>query len=199
MTVTDIGHDLSRMGTQLRARVDRAGRALSRATPGPALVRGGVFLAGVVALATAWPADFVLSRGLALVLLLPLLPALLPRGFLPTLVIMAGALGWLAATTVYAEPLTLARLVIVADALYLLHTLAALAAVLPYDAIISAGVLGRWLMRAALVVVLTAGLALVLVVVAGQLGGARYLAASLVGLSVVIGLALYLASLARRR
>ncbi len=187
------------MRTELRARADRLGKMARRATPGPLLVRGGVYLAGFVALGAGWPTDFVLGKGLLVVAVLPLLPALFPRGILPTIMILAGGLGWLLATTAYEQPVTYLRLMVVTAALYLVHTLAALAAVLPYDAIVAAGVLGRWLLRAGLVLALTAGLGLIVVVVTGVVGTGGYLIASLAGLGTLVGLITYLASLGRRR
>lgn len=197
MIVTNLVHDLTEMRSGLLRRLARARAGIRRTTPGPALVRGGVFLAGLIALAVALPAGFVLSRGLVIVVALPLFPALLPRGAMPTLVILVTAVGWLVSTTYYAEPLTYARLVVTAGALYLVHTLAALAAVLPYDAVVSAGVLGGWLLRAGLVLALTAGLALFVAAVPARLAGG-YLLASLAGLALLLGLAGYLAFLVRR-
>jgi hypothetical protein len=107
--------------------------------------------------------------------------------------------GWLLSTTAYLAPVSYWRLVALAALLYLLHSLAALAAVLPYDAVVSAGVFGRWFRQAGLVVLLTAALGLFAVVVPAHLGGARYLAASLIGLVLIGALAGYLALLARRR
>lgn len=198
MIVADLVQDLTQMRAGLLMRLSRARTGIRRATPGPALVRGGVFLAGLIALVAALPTGFLLSRGLAVVVAVALLPALLPRGAMPTLVIVLTAAGWLAGTIFYAEPLTYARLMLVAGALYLVHTLAALAAVLPYDAVVSAGVLGHWLLRAGLVVVLTAGLALFVAAVPGRLAGG-YLLASLTGLALLLGLAGYVAFLVRRR
>ncbi|HKS99600.1 MAG TPA: hypothetical protein VJT31_08740 [Rugosimonospora sp.] len=199
MSFGGFGQDIADMRAGLRSRVDRALAMVRRAAPGPTLVRGGVYLSGLIAMLTAWPATFVLGRGLLVAVILALVPVLWPRGFAPTLVILLAVTGWLAATTGYAEPVTYLRLVIVAGALYLLHTLAALAGVLPYDAIVSAGVLGRWLLRAALVWVLTAGLALFAVAVPQQVGAGGYLVASLAGLGLVSGVTAYLANLTRRR
>jgi hypothetical protein len=199
MSLTGIGRDIAEMRTEVRSGVQRLTQMARRVTPGPALVRAGVYLSGLVALGLGWPTGFVLGRGLPVVAAFALLPALFPRGVLPTLVILAGAAGWLAATTVYDEPLTYLRLVVVATALYLVHTLAALAAALPYDAVVSAGVLGRWALRAGLVVVLTAAVALFAVEVPLVLGAGRSLIASIAGLGLIIGLAAYLASLVRRR
>jgi hypothetical protein len=199
VTLAEFGREIADLRAALRSRIERLDQMARRATPGPALVRGGLYLAGLVALGAGAPPGFVLGRGATFVLVLALLPVLLPRGVMPTLVIVLAALGWLAGTTVYAQPVTYLRLVAVAGALYLLHTLAALAAVLPYDAVVSAGVLGRWLLRAALVVVLTAVLGLAAVAVPGLLGAGGYLLASLAGLGLLVGLVGYLASLVRRR
>jgi hypothetical protein len=199
MSFTGFSADIKEMRGELRARTQRLASMARRATPGPALVRGGVFAAGLVAFVVGWPTGFVFGRGLLAAVLVALLPALLPRGPLPTLAILTGAAGWLAATTVYDEPLTYLRMIVVAAALYLLHTLAALAAVLPYDAIVSAGVLGRWALRAGLVIALTAAAGLFAVAVPAQLGGGRYLIASVAGLGLLLGLAAYLTSLVRRR
>jgi hypothetical protein len=195
---TNLGHEIADMRAEARTRVDRVVSMARRTTAAPALVRAGICLAGLVGLGTAWPGSFVLGKGILAVVVLAVLAALLPRGFLPTLVILAAVAGWLFATARYDEPLTLARLVVVAGALYLVHTLAALAAVLPYDAIVSAGVLGGWLLRAALVVGLTAAVALFVAAVPQRVGG-HYLVASLAGLAVLTGLTVFLASLLRRR
>ena len=85
-----------------------------------------------------------------------------------------------------------------AAALYLQHNLSALAAVLPYDAIIGPGVLLRWLARAGAVVALTAGLALFAVVAPLYVSG-RYLLASLAGLALMGLIVGYLARLVGRR
>jgi hypothetical protein len=98
-----------------------------------------------------------------------------------------------------AEPVTFWRLVGLAAALYLGHSLTALAAVLPYDAIVEPEVLARWLSRAFLVVAASAALALALLVGSAVWGGEPLLIASLLGLGVAVGLAALLAWLLRRR
>ena len=78
-------------------------------------------------------------------------------------------------------------------------TFGSLAAVLPYDAVISPGVLVRWLRRCGTVVLLTAVVAMFTLLLPRYLPAARYLAASLVGLGLMLALAAYLATLVRRR
>jgi hypothetical protein len=70
--------------------------------------------------------------------------------------------------------------------------------VLPYDAVITPGVLLRWLGRAGVVLLLTAVLALFGSVAPLYLSG-RYLAAALVGLALMVATVGYLARLVGRR
>jgi hypothetical protein len=98
----------------------------------------------------------------------------------------------------YGEPVQFWRLVTVAGLLYLAHSLAALAAGLPYDAVVAPEVLAGWLVRALLVVAASAMLALVVLVFGEVVRGGGYLAASLVGLVAATALAAVLAWLLRR-
>jgi hypothetical protein len=170
-----------------------------RLGPGPMLVRGGLYLSGVVAQAVAWPGDVIFGRWAGLFLVLAFLPVIAPRSRAVTITIITAVVGWLAATTAYGESLAYWRLVALAASLYGVHTLAALAAVLPYDAIVSGSVLTRWMLRAGLVVALTVVVAMFTLLVPAYLGGHRYLLASLAGLVLMTGLAGYLAALVRRR
>jgi hypothetical protein len=140
----------------------------------------------------------VLGPGALVMLVVATLPAFAPRGRLPGLVILVGVAGWLISTLVYVEVPGFLRLVVLAGALYLTHNLAALAAVLPYDAVIAPGVLLRWLARTSVVLVMTAVLAL-FGAVAPQYVTGRYLIASLVGLALVGATVGYLARLVGRR
>ncbi len=173
--------------------------AARRLGPGPMIVRAGLYLAGVVALVVAWPTNVIFGRWVLFALVIAAVPVLAPRTRLVTLTIMTAVVGWLAATTAYGEAAAYWRLVVLAASLYAVHTLAALAAVLPYDAIVSTTVLARWLLRAGLVVALTVVVAMFTLLVPEYLGGRRYLLASLVGLVLMTGLAGYLAALLRRR
>jgi hypothetical protein len=184
---------------ELRGRFDDLVTSVRRIGPGTVLVRGALFVAALLAQLIAWPAGVVLGRTVLLLVVVALLPVLAPRTLMVTLSIFAAVLGWLVSTTAYGEGLTYWRLVVLAGAVYLTHTLAALATVLPYDAVLSPGVLSRWLLRAGAVVALTAVVALFALLVPVYLGTHRYLAASLVGLALTIAVAGYLAALARRR
>lgn len=185
-------------GAQVRERVDDSVRRFRRTTPGPLLVRTGVFVTGLLGLLLAWPFSLVASPAALVCVVVATLPALGPRGRLPGAVIVLAVTGWLVATLRYGEAPTYLRLVVLATALYLHHNLAALAAVLPYDAVIAPGVLLRWVARTGVVVVLTAVLALFGSVAPLYLSG-RYLVASLVGLALMALTVGYLARLVGRR
>ena len=174
-------------------------REVQRIGPGPLLVRGALFFAGLVAEAVAWPVEVTFNSTGLLFVLAAAVPMTAPRTRLVTAFLLTGVLGWLVSTTAYGESLAYWRLVIVAAALYGVHTLAALAAVLPMDAIVSMDVLANWLLRAGVVVGLTVIVALFTLVVPAYLGGHRYLVASILGLAAMIGLAWYLAALVRQR
>jgi hypothetical protein len=163
------------------------------------LVRVGVFGAGLFAEVVGWPPAVVLGRPALLLVVFAVLPAIAPRGRLVTGVIVLTMLGWLASTSAYLEPVTYWRPVLLAALLYLLHTLAALAAVLPYDAVLSPGVLSGWLRRYGVVVLLTIVVAMFTLLIPQYVAGQRYLVASLAGLALMIALAGYLAALVRRR
>jgi hypothetical protein len=170
-----------------------------RTAPGPVLVRGSVFVAALLAQLVAWPGAVVLGRPVLALLVIAILPALFPRTWLVTMDILVTVIGWLVGTTSYGGPVTYWRLVLLAGLLYLVHTLAALAAVLPYDAVTSPGVLARWLRRCGAVVLLTAAVAMFTLLLPAYLPGQRFLVASLAGLALTVAIAGYLATLVRRR
>ena len=181
---------------------DRASSTLQvvrRATPVPLGVRCGLFLAGLVAVVLAYPVWVLIARPGFLLLILPVLAALRPRGRLPSAVVLAAVVGWLVATTVGGEPPALWRLLALSAALYLVHSLAALAAVLPYDAVVARDVVARWVGRALAVLLGSAVLTIVALSAAGRTGDRTALAAALVGLAVAAGLPGLLAWLWRRR
>lgn len=162
------------------------------------LVRSVLLLVSEATVLTALPHPIALSR-MALLFVVPaILPALFPRTRITTVVILLAVLGWLAATTAYGEPVSLLRLIVLASLLYLTHSTAALAAVLPNDAVVAPAVFRAWGLRTGLVVLLTAAVALVAVAIPHLLGGTRFLVASLAGFVVLAALAYYLAKLANR-
>lgn len=190
--------DLRDVGGGLVSRVRRLRSALARMTPVPLLARLCVWLAGAAATLLAWPAELLFGGPGLFLLAVAALPALAPRTAVVTVAVLVPVVGWLAATTAYGEWISLWRLVALAVALYLLHSTAALAAQLPYDAIVSPAVLLRWLARAGLVVAGTALVAVYALVAADLLRGRAFVAATLVGLAAAVGVAALLSRLTRR-
>jgi hypothetical protein len=182
----------------VRERLELIGQMAGRTSPGPMLVRGTVFGSGLVALALAAPTDLLLHGWGGVLLLLPALPALRPRGLLVTLVALTTVVFWLASTTAYGQPVTVWRLIGVAGAMYVMHTSAALAAVLPYDTVVAMRVLVAWLWHAGAVVLATAAFCLAALVGVPMLGNHSYLLASIGGLATMVGLAWLLAILRGR-
>jgi hypothetical protein len=168
-----------------REQVTNLRRRAARAMPGPMLIRLGVWGSAIAAYLVAMPDDVVFTlRGALGLAVLAVLPALFPRGPVVTATIVVAVVGWILATTAYFEPITSYRLTALAGLLYLLHTSAALAAVVPYDAVVSPGVLARWLVRAAGVVAVTALFG------AGAFAGARLVPAETFVIASVAGVAL---------
>lgn len=172
---------------------------IRRTTPGPLLVRVSLFVVAQLGLLVAWPIELWAGPGFPAFVAVALLPALFPRGPLPTAYLLLAVTGWIISTTVLAVPPAFLGVVLLACALYLVHTLAALAAVLPYDAVVAPAVLLRWVGRSGWVLLVTGVLAVFVVVVPTYLGGRSYLVASLAGLALMALTVAYLARLVRRR
>jgi hypothetical protein len=170
-------------------------------TPEPMLVRAGAGLAGLAGLLLAAPAP-LLARPAVVVglVLLAALPAVAPGGPGTSLVALAMVASWVVATSTYGQPVGGGRVLLLAALLYLLHSLAALAAALPYDAVVAPDVLVRWLFRTGAVITvagLLCGSALAGVV--GLAPGGVHPAATAAGMLVAAVLATLLSSLVSRR
>ncbi|WP_442934268.1 hypothetical protein [Micromonospora sp. CPCC 205539] len=180
-------------------RVTAAQNALARISPAPLMVRGGIFVIVLAGYALAFPAEALVGRTLVFLSVAALLPALGPRRIWPTFTALVTVGGWLLATDGYGRPVALWRLLAVAVLLYLGHTLCALAALLPYDAVVDPDLITRWLLRAAAVLLGAAVLGVLLLQV-GRLGGAAgHQWVTVLGLMVAVGTAALLGWLLRRR
>jgi hypothetical protein len=180
---------------ELRLRIDRATGVLGRMAPGPMLVRAAVAVLAVLSLALALPEGLLLSRYAVIILVVAVLPGLAPRGWLVTAVIIGAAVGWVVTSLLYSESATVPRLIGLSVALYLLHSTAALAAALPYDANVAITLVVPWALRALGVAVGSAGVGVFALGGTGLLGEHSYLLASIVGVAVVAGLVWLLARL----
>lgn len=170
-----------------------------RTTTVPALVRGVAGTAAGVGLGLALPDEAIIRPGVwPILLLLSCLVGFAPRTRVTTMVIMLAVLAWLARTIWFEPDTALWRLLALTAALYVCHTGAALAAVLPYDALVSPGVISRWLRRTGIVVGASLILAVVLVTISGQLQSVSSVVLPVLGIIVAAGLAALLAWLLRR-
>lgn len=186
------------MLSRIAGRFARLQRTVSRATALPVFVRLGIGLSTGAALAVAWPTSLVTSRYLFVVFLVAAYPALAPRGRAVTFSILCVLAGWLFDTVWYDARIALWRVLAIASLTYLAHTLAALAAVLPTDATVSADVVVSWLGRALIVLLGSAVLTVIVLGVTARLAGGAFLLATLAGLAAAVAATLLLARLLRR-
>ena len=180
------------------ARIDRARTAFSRVTMIPFLVRLGIALTGVLAMSVAWPPSLLASEFFVPIAAVAIYPAVVPRGRGGTLSALVAVAGWLVDTAGYEARVALWRVLAIATLLYLGHSLTALAAALPYDAVVNADVLGNWLGRALGVVLVSAVLTVIVLALTADLAGGAFLIATLVGLAGAVGATMLIARLLRR-
>jgi hypothetical protein len=173
--------------------------AITRVTLAPLLVRVAIFLSAMIAFFVAYPPQLLLGRSLGLLVIAAVLPAVAPRRIWPTLAVLIAVGGWILSTSWYDERVELWRLLTLAAFLYLTHNLCALAAFLPYDAVVATEALTRWVARALAVVLAAAVLAVLLIGVADRSGDGNLLTAAIGGLAVALAVAALLAWLLRRR
>ncbi len=182
----------------ITARLARARTAIGRATLVPLLVRAGIALSFVLAMSVAWPQSVVASRIMVLLFAVAVYPAVAPRGRGTTAAVLVVVAGWIADTAWYDNRIALWRVLAMATLLYLGHTLAALAAVVPSDAVVTLDVVAGWLLRAGTVVLISAVLTVVALGLADELAGSAFVIATLVGLAAAVGATMLLVRLLRR-
>jgi hypothetical protein len=184
----------SSVGKQLEA----ARAVVRRATAIPFLVRCGIGLAGLIAMTVAWPAAVTQSEYFVALVLVAVYPAVAPRGRGATFSALVVVAGWIADTTVSDTRVVLWRVLTLATLLYIGHSLAALAAVLPYDSVVSLDMLGGWLLRAGAVVLVSAVLTVISLALSADLAGGAFLLATLVGIGGAVGATVLIARLLQR-
>lgn len=182
----------------MNKRIDRLKGAAGRATAVPFIVRCGVLLTGLLAMGVAWPGDLLTSpRFLIMVLVVAFWPAVAPRGRGGTAAALMAIAGWLVDTAGFGSPVTLLRVLALATLLYLAHTLTALAAVLPYDAMVNMDVPALWLGRALIVVLASAVVIVLALGLTADLGGDAFQLATLAGLAAAAAVTMVLARMTR--
>jgi hypothetical protein len=181
----------------LVSHVQRLARTLGRATPGPIAVRACVALFGLAGIAAASSPEVLRSAAVAGLAVVVLMPALLPRGRWPSLAI-ATIVGWYLLSSSTVGHVDAWRTVAVAACVYGVHAASALAAVLPYDAVVGRRVLGPWALRAGAVILLTVAFAGFVLALPRILGDHQLLGATLGGLAVLTVAVMYLVYLGVR-
>ncbi|WP_433080592.1 hypothetical protein ACQP1P_43540 [Dactylosporangium sp. CA-052675] len=175
---------LDELAEYFSGRIGRLRDKVERAAAGPLLVRGAIVLFAALSLVLAFPAEVMRNvAAIVLAAIVALLPATFPRSRLPGLAVFACALGWVLGPLVYGESVSVPRLIGLSTALYLMHSMAALAAVLPYDAVVSPGVISGWLLRAGAVVAVSAVVSVAMLFLVRATIGPVFLVASLVGVA----------------
>ena len=161
--------------------VRRLGRAAMLAR---ALVAVSGFAALVLVLppGLGGPLPYVVSALLALV------PAVVPGTWLVLALELLVMFGWLLRTTAFGVSVSWLPLVTLAWVAYLHHAGAALAAVLPLDAVVTGSVLRRFLARALAMLAAVAVTGAVAVGIAGRLAEAPTVAVPVVGVLLALGL-----------
>jgi hypothetical protein len=190
--------DLRLAAEAVRSWIADSIQMVRQATAAPTLVRLTAAAAALVSLGGALPTSMVFSRG---VLVAPLAVGvgLFPRTRWTSLVALLAVVAWLVTTLTGQNTVTLSRTVLLAGGLYLMHAAAALAAMLPYDAVVAPGLLVRWLIRIVLVLIASLGVAVSGMVVVGELQAVRTLAAPIIGSAIAAAIAGLLAWQIRRR
>ena len=186
------------MLTTLATRATRLRTAVRRATPVPVMIRCAIWLAGLLAMVVAWPAELLASRFVVLFVVVALWPALAPAGRGGTAAALVAIAGWLLDTAGFDGEIALWRVLALAGLLYLAHTLTALAAVLPFDAMVNLDVPGLWLGRAALVFLISAVLIVLALGLTTDLGGPAFQLATVIGLAGAVVVTVLLSRMARR-
>jgi hypothetical protein len=184
---------MSQIWTGFETRVTAAQRAIRRASAAPTLVR-------LVILLAAGGSMLLAARPLAALQLLALLPALFPRTLITTAFILFTFVLWLSGSGIDPSRITLWRVCALAMTLYIVHIGAALAAVLPYDAVLTPGVFRPWIVRVGIVALLTTAVgAFVFLVRRVVDAGAGTVGATVGGFVVLITTVILLAYLGNRR
>ncbi|MEU4693380.1 hypothetical protein [Actinoplanes sp. NPDC023714] len=186
------------MLTKISKRAGRLRTTLSRATAVPVIVRFAVLLTGLLALGVAWPAELLATRYFTLLAVVAVWPAIAPGGRGGTAVALTAIGGWLLDTAGFDARVALWRVLALAALLYLAHTLTALAAVLPIDAIVNFDVPGLWLGRAAVVILISSVLIVLALGLTADLGGSAFQLATLAGIAGAGVVTVLLARMARR-
>jgi hypothetical protein len=196
--MTAIGTDLRDMGAGLVNRVVALVVETRRTTAPVLLLRTAVTVTLLVAAAVALPSGVVLSGLFVPFVALAVLAGLFPRTRLVGLALLATAAAWFATSFAVSGSIPIARVLVLAAALYIAHSCAALAAVLPHDCVVAADTIGRWASRMLLVLAASLALGALGLALVGHLRSVSSIIGPIVGSLIAAGIAGLLAWQLRR-
>lgn len=169
---------------------------LGRVTAVPLVLRGVVFAAAWLGMWLALPSPVASVRVALVLVVVALAPALAPGTRAVDGVMLAIVALWVASVLMVGQAAEPVHTFVTAAALYLTHSAAAFAAVLPYDSVVDAQVVLRWAARSALVLAAAGAVTAAVVLLAPLAGQTTSMVALFAGLGIVVAL---IALLARRK
>lgn len=185
-----------RQGIDLR--VERLAALFQQATGGPVMLRVSIVLAALAGFAVTWPTRDLLALEVLIPVVLAIGVGLAPRSFLPTATILAMVIGYLVNIGTGAS-LSAWRPITAAAMIYVVHTGAAFASVLPFNAVATRGLFLPFVLRTLAVIAITVAVGFGILAVPGLVGEHRLVSAAVIGMAAMVGVAGYVAYLGTRR
>lgn len=179
-------------------RVERAATVIEQATAGPVVLRATLVVAALAGFGVTWPIRDLLTTVLVLPIVLALGVGMAPRSFTPTATIIAMVLGYLVNIASGGSP-DAWRPITAAGLIYIVHTGAAFAAVLPFNTVATPRLYLSFVLRTAAVIAITVVIGFAILAVPGLVGDHRLVSAAVVGMVAMVGVAGYVAYLGSRR
>ena len=179
-------------------RIARMNDIIGELTMGPTLLRLTVVVSCFAGLILAW-SDRTRAPAVVIIFgILALATGVFPRSPLPTMSALAIVAGYIGETT-GGTSITVWRVSTVAGLIYIMHTSAAYASLLPYNAVLTRGVFVPYIMRTAAVIAVTVAVALFDADVTSVVTGKRNVGFTIAGMIGLVGIAAYVAHLGSRR
>lgn len=198
--MSNLAYELREAGAGVWSRIAAWTGQARRITAGPAFVRVLGALSAIAGLALAVPAEVAGSPRFLVAAPVALGVALFPRTRWITVVLLLTVFAWLVTSIAFEDgPVSIGRVAAIGLSLYLTHACATLAAVLPYDSVVSPGLLARWALRTGAVLALSLGFGAGAMAVLDQLRPVQSVVGPIVGSVIAAGLAGLLAWHLRRR
>lgn len=179
-------------------RVERASTAIEQATAGPIVLRATLVVSALAGFGVTWPIRDLFTTVLVLPIVLALGVGMAPRSFTPTATIIAMVLGYLVNIAGGASP-DAWRPITAAGLIYIVHTGAAFAAVLPFNTVATPGLYLPFVLRTAAVIAINVVIGFAILAVPGVVGDHRLVSAAVAGMVAMVGVAGYVAYLGSRR